>query len=135
MARGAVWSRSLFVEFTQSRDPCPYTFQVTMYGNLIHTVIYMSDRLLTEANPNPRLPHPPDLRRMLPGHGCGKCCYNGPSASIPQDSSYSPGGIRFRAHPNVLDGPEITPSGGVFHRGALPAGAYSSTSQLNLSRL
>jgi len=44
-------------------DPRPYIFQVTVYGNLIYTVIYMSDRLLTQANPNPRLLPPPDLRR------------------------------------------------------------------------
>jgi len=29
---------------------------------LIYTVMHMSDRLLTQANPNPRLTPPPDLR-------------------------------------------------------------------------
>jgi len=56
---------------------------------------------------------------ILPGHSRGKCCYNGPSAAAtPRDSPYSPGGIS-RAHPNVLDGPEMTPTSS--HRGALPA--------------
>jgi hypothetical protein len=61
MARGAVWSRSLFVE---SIDPRPYIFLSAVYGRLIYTVIYMSDRLLTQANPNSRLTRPPDLRSM-----------------------------------------------------------------------
>jgi hypothetical protein len=43
-------------------DPRPYKFQVTVYGNLIYTVICMSDRRLTQANLNPRLPPTPDLR-------------------------------------------------------------------------
>jgi len=51
------------VTIVESIDPRPYIFQVTVYGNLIYTVIYMSDRLLTQANPNPRLPPTPDLRR------------------------------------------------------------------------
>jgi len=34
-------------------DPRPYFFQSTVYGRLIYTVIYMSDRLLTQANQNP----------------------------------------------------------------------------------
>jgi len=58
-----------------------------MYGNLIYTVIYMSDRLLTQANPNPRMPLPPDLRSKLqtskpsavnagqPGVNIGSPCY------------------------------------------------------------
>jgi len=43
-------------------DPRPYNVQSAVYGRLIYTVICMSDRLLTQANPNPRLPPPPDLR-------------------------------------------------------------------------
>ena len=43
-------------------DPRPYMFQPAVYGRLIYTVIYMSDRLLTQANPNPHLPPPPELR-------------------------------------------------------------------------
>jgi hypothetical protein len=39
------------VEFIDSR---PYMFQVTVYSNLIYTVIYVSVCLLTQANPNPR---------------------------------------------------------------------------------
>ena len=46
-------------------DPRPYIFQSAVYGRLIYTVIYMSDRLLTQANRNPRLPPPPDLRSKL----------------------------------------------------------------------
>jgi hypothetical protein len=52
---------TLIVELIDHR---PYIFQSAVYGRLIYTVIHMSDRLLTEANPNPRLPPPPDLRRM-----------------------------------------------------------------------
>jgi len=54
------------VTIVELTDPRPYNLQVTVYGNLIYTVIYMSDRLLTQANPNPRLPPPPDLRRTVP---------------------------------------------------------------------
>jgi len=36
-------------------DPRPYIFLSAVYGRLIYTVIYMSDRLLTQANPDPRL--------------------------------------------------------------------------------
>ena len=43
-------------------DPRPYIFQSDVYVRLIYTVIYMSDRLLTQANRNPGLPPPPDLR-------------------------------------------------------------------------
>ena len=46
-------------------DPRPYIFQSAVYGRLIYTVIYMSDHLLTQANPDPRLPPPPELRRVL----------------------------------------------------------------------
>ena len=46
-------------------DPRPYIFLSAVYGNLIYTVIYKSDRLLTQTNPNPRLPPPPDLRTTL----------------------------------------------------------------------
>ena len=51
------------VTIVELLDLRPYNFQVTVYGNLIYTVIYMSDRLLPQANSNPRLPPPPDLRR------------------------------------------------------------------------
>jgi hypothetical protein len=44
MARGAVWALSLSQQ------------TLAVYGNLIFTVIYMSDRLLTQANPYPRFP-------------------------------------------------------------------------------
>ena len=43
-------------------DPRSYIFQSAEYGRLIYAVIYMSDRLLTQENPNPRLPPPPGLR-------------------------------------------------------------------------
>ena len=33
-------------------DPRPYIFQTPVHGSLIYTVIYMSDGLLTQANPN-----------------------------------------------------------------------------------
>jgi hypothetical protein len=45
-------------------DPRPYNNQSPVYGRLIYTVVYMSDRLLTEANSNPRLPPPPELRSI-----------------------------------------------------------------------
>jgi len=38
-------------------------FQPPVYGMLIYTVIYMSDRLFSQAISNPRLPPPADLRR------------------------------------------------------------------------
>jgi len=44
-------------------DLRPYIFQPAMYGRLIYTVIYMSDRLLTQGNQTARLPPPTDLRR------------------------------------------------------------------------
>jgi len=50
------------VSIVELIDRRPYMFQVTVCGNLIYTVIYMSDRLLTQANPNSRLPPPPDMR-------------------------------------------------------------------------
>jgi len=49
------------VTIVQLIDPRPYMFESTVYGRLIYTVcsFCMSDRLLTQANPNPRLlPHP-----------------------------------------------------------------------------
>jgi len=48
-------------------DPRPYIFQTPVYGSLTYTVIYMSDRLLTPANPNPHLTPPPDLRSKTRG--------------------------------------------------------------------
>jgi hypothetical protein len=46
-------------------DRRPYIFLTADYGRLIYSVIYMSDRLLTLANPNPHLPPPPELRRSV----------------------------------------------------------------------
>jgi len=43
-------------------DLRPYILQPAVYGRLICTVIYLSDRLLTQANLNPRVTPPPDLR-------------------------------------------------------------------------
>jgi len=57
------------VTIVQLDDPRPYIFQSAVYGRLIYTVIYMSDRLLNQANPNPRLPPPPDLLREVRGDG------------------------------------------------------------------
>ena len=78
MARGAVWSRSL-------RDPRPYIFQPAVYGGLIYTVIYMSDRLrlLTQGNPSPRLPPPADLRSSV------RRCLAGTSANHAHEASLS----------------------------------------------
>jgi hypothetical protein len=44
-------------------DPRSISFQVTVYGNLILSVIYMSDRFFTQANTDLRLPLPSDLRK------------------------------------------------------------------------
>ena len=46
-------------------DPRPYIFHNPVYGRLIYTVMYMSDRLLTQANPNPHLPPPPEQRSII----------------------------------------------------------------------
>jgi len=54
---GAVWSRLLSLI-----DPRSYSFQSPVYGRLIYTVIYMSDRLLTQANRSSHLSPQPDLR-------------------------------------------------------------------------
>jgi hypothetical protein len=43
-------------------DLRPYIFQPAVYGRLIYTVMYMSDRLSTEANPDLHLPPSPELR-------------------------------------------------------------------------
>ena len=48
-------------------DPRPYNFQPPVYGRLIYTVIYMSDRLLTQDNPNSRLTPPADMHRHVTG--------------------------------------------------------------------
>ena len=45
-------------------DPRPYIFHSAVYGRLMYTVIYMSDGLLTQANPDIHLPPPPELRRV-----------------------------------------------------------------------
>ena len=37
----------VLVTIVELIDPRPYIYQVTVYGNLICSVIYMSDRLLT----------------------------------------------------------------------------------------
>jgi len=57
-----VW-RNL-VTIVKSIDPRPYNVQFALYSRLIYTVIYLSDRLLPQANPNPRLPPQPDLRSI-----------------------------------------------------------------------
>ena len=44
-------------------DPRPYKIQSPVYGRLIYTVIYMSDRLLTQANPDLHLSPPSELSR------------------------------------------------------------------------
>jgi len=44
-------------------DPRPYQNQSPMYGRLIYSVIYMSNRLLSQEYPNPHLTPTPDLRR------------------------------------------------------------------------
>ena len=44
------------VTIVELTDPRPYMIQSAVYGRLIYTVIYMSDRLLTRANPDPHLP-------------------------------------------------------------------------------
>ena len=43
-------------------DPRPYIFQPAVYGKLICTVICTSDRLLSQAIPDPHLPPSPELR-------------------------------------------------------------------------
>jgi hypothetical protein len=66
------------VTIVESIDPRPYIFQPAVYGRLIYTVFYTSDRLLTQENPYPHLNPPPDLRRQLQqlavyqGGGCGE---------------------------------------------------------------
>jgi len=52
-------------------DPHPYIFQSAVYGRLIYTVIYVSECLFTQANPNPRLLPPTHLSSPLYTH-CGK---------------------------------------------------------------
>jgi len=44
-------------------DPRPYIFQPAVYGRLIYTAMYMSDRLLSQAIPSLHLSPPPELRR------------------------------------------------------------------------
>ena len=53
------------VTIGESIDPHPYIFQPAVYGRLIHTAIYMGDRLLTQENPH--LTHPNDLRSVIRG--------------------------------------------------------------------
>jgi len=43
-------------------DPRPYKNQPPMYGRLIYTVTYKSDRLLTQEISNRHLTPPPELR-------------------------------------------------------------------------
>jgi hypothetical protein len=47
----------------------PYKNQSPVYGRLVYTVIYMSDLLLTRANPYPHLRPPPSLCRYY-----DSCC-------------------------------------------------------------
>ena len=46
----------------ESIDPRPYKSLSPVYGRLINTVICMSDRLLSQSDPNPHLTRPPDPR-------------------------------------------------------------------------
>ena len=46
------------VTIVESIDPRPYILQPAVYGRLIYTVIYMSDRLLSQENANPYLTPP-----------------------------------------------------------------------------
>ena len=49
-------------------DPRPYIFQSAVYGRLIYTVLYMSDRLLTQANQIPICsPHPICVEKQATG--------------------------------------------------------------------
>jgi len=49
-------------------------YQTPMYGSLIYTVTYVSDRLFTQASSNPRLPPSPELRRVMWGSYMGERC-------------------------------------------------------------
>ena len=55
-------ARRGLVTIVESIDPRPYMFQSAVYGRLIYTVIYMSDRLSTQAKSDLHLPPPPELR-------------------------------------------------------------------------
>jgi hypothetical protein len=46
-------------------DPRPYKNLSPVYERLIYTVIYMSDRLMTQANQDLHLPPSPELRRSI----------------------------------------------------------------------
>jgi len=46
-------------------DPPPYNNQSPVYVRLVYTVIYMSDRILIQANPNPRFPPQPELPSLV----------------------------------------------------------------------
>ena len=41
------------VTIFDAMDPLPYKNQSSVYERLIYTVNYVSDRLLTQENPNP----------------------------------------------------------------------------------
>ena len=53
------------VAIVELLDLRPYMFQSAVYGRLIYTVMYMSDGLTTQANPDLHLPPPPELRRCF----------------------------------------------------------------------
>jgi hypothetical protein len=55
-------ARRGLVTIVELIDPRPYIFSVCRVRQTDLHCIYMSDRLLTEANPDPRLPPPPELR-------------------------------------------------------------------------
>jgi len=55
------WHVARSGHIVQLVDRRPYSFQSAVYGRLIYTVMYMSDRLLTQTHPDPRLPPPPEL--------------------------------------------------------------------------
>jgi hypothetical protein len=44
------------INHVESTDPRSYILQSAMYGNLIYTVIYLSDCLSTQATPHPVCP-------------------------------------------------------------------------------
>jgi hypothetical protein len=52
------------VTIVELTDPRPYIFLSAVCSRLIYSVIYMSDGLLTQANPDPRVPPPPELRSL-----------------------------------------------------------------------
>jgi len=54
--RRSVWDREGSPQYSGKGEG--YMFQSAVHGRLIYTVIHMSDRLLIQENPNPRLTPP-----------------------------------------------------------------------------